>query len=316
VTGGRRIGGRFADGGGFAGSGARIGPADTAIIWQAVDVLTVSVRQLGEAERASIERLLDAEPYAAAQVAERIAANGLSWWRADGRMFGYGARRRIESLCWSGGHLTPVHATGPAIEAFADLLSGEERVCSSIVGRAEEVLALWDRLAGVWGPAREVRANQPLLATDTAPPVRPDPAVRIVRPTEIDLLYPAAVAMYTEEVGVSPTAEDGGRAYRRRVAELVRAGRAYARFVDGEVIFKAELAVVTDRTAQIQGVWVAPAWRGRGIATAAMAAVVYDALARVAPTVSLYVNDYNAPARQVYARCGFRPVGTFATVLF
>ncbi|GAB3972234.1 hypothetical protein GCM10027615_32790 [Plantactinospora veratri] len=47
-----------------------------------------------------------------------------------------------------------------------------------------------------------------------------------------------------------------------------------------------------------------------------MAAVVRDALARVAPTVSLYVNDYNAPARRVYERCGFRSVGTFATVLF
>jgi predicted GNAT family acetyltransferase len=47
-----------------------------------------------------------------------------------------------------------------------------------------------------------------------------------------------------------------------------------------------------------------------------MAAVVRDALRRVAPTVSLYVNDYNTPARRVYARCGFREVGSFATVLF
>lgn len=53
-----------------------------------------------------------------------------------------------------------------------------------------------------------------------------------------------------------------------------------------------------------------------GLATAAMAAVTRDALLRVAPTVSLYVNDFNLPARRVYERCGFRPVGTLATVLF
>jgi hypothetical protein len=47
-----------------------------------------------------------------------------------------------------------------------------------------------------------------------------------------------------------------------------------------------------------------------------MAAVVRDALRRVAPSVSLYVNDYNIPARRAYARCGFRQVGEFATVLF
>ena len=122
--------------------------------------------------------------------------------------------------------------------------------------------------------------------------------------------------MYTDEVGVSPLADDGGRGYRRRVAELVRARRAYAKIVDGRVVFKAELAIVTRHTAQIQGVWVDPEWRGRGIASAAMASVVHDALRRVAPSVSLYVNDYNVPARRAYASCGFRPAGTFATVLF
>ncbi|SCG36663.1 GNAT family N-acetyltransferase [Micromonospora inositola] len=279
-------------------------------------MLTVPVRQLGESERRAVERLLDLDPFAGAQVAERVAARGLAWWRADGRILGYGARRNLESICWLGGNLTPVLATEPAVAAFADQLGTEERICSSIVGRADAVLGLWDRLAAHWGPARDVRPNQPLLATDALPTVAADPAVRRVRGGEVDRLFPAAVAMYTEEVGVSPLVEDGGRGYRRRVADLVRAGRAYARFVDGKVVFKAELAVVTRRTAQVQGVWVAPEWRGRGIATPAMAAVVRDALVRVAPTVSLYVNDFNLPARRVYERCGFRPVGTLATVLF
>jgi hypothetical protein len=279
-------------------------------------VLTLPVRQLGEAERGTVERLLDRDPFAAAQVAERVAARGLAWWRAEGRVFGYGLRHQVEALCWIGGHLTPVHASGPAIGAFAELLSAEERICSSIVGRADAVLGLWERLSTHWGPARDVRPNQPLLVTQARSSVPADPQVRLVRPAEIDRLFPAAVAMYTEEIGVSPLAEGAGRSYRRRVAELVRARRAYARFVDGEVVFKAELAVVTRRTAQIQGVWVAPAWRGRGIAAPAMATVIADALARVAPTVSLYVNDFNAPARRTYQRCGFRPVGTLATVLF
>ncbi|MFF3856922.1 GNAT family N-acetyltransferase [Micromonospora sp. NPDC002575] len=279
-------------------------------------MLTAPVRQLGESERRAVERLLDLDPFAGAQVAERVTARGLAWWRAEARILGYGARRHLESICWLGGNLTPVLASEPAVAAYAELLAAEERLCSSIVGRADAVLGLWDRLCGHWGPARDVRPNQPLLATDALPSVATDPDVRLVRGNEVDRLFPAAVAMYTEEVGVSPLAEDGGRGYRRRVDDLVRAGRAYARFVDGQVVFKAELAVVTRHTAQVQGVWVAPEWRGRGIATAAMAAVTRDALLRVAPTVSLYVNDFNQPARRVYERCGFRPVGTLATVLF
>jgi predicted GNAT family acetyltransferase len=202
------------------------------------------------------------------------------------------------------------------VAAFADLAGLNPRTCSSLVGTADAVLDLWSRLAPAWGRARDVRPCQPLLATRAVPVVDPDPEVRLVRPAEFGALYPAAVAMYAEEVGVSPVQDGGDRAYRERVAELVRARRAYARFVDGRVVFKAELAAVTRHTAQIQGVWVAPEWRGRGLATRGMAALVGDALRRIAPTVSLYVNDYNHAARTVYGRCGFRRVGTFATVLF
>ena len=85
---------------------------------------------------------------------------------------------------------------------------------------------------------------------------------------------------------------------------------------DGLVVFKAELGAVSPRVAQVQGVWVHPERRGTGLGTAAMAAVVADALRTVAPVVSLYVNDFNAAARAVYRRCGFTQVGMFSTVLF
>jgi predicted GNAT family acetyltransferase len=278
-------------------------------------MLTAPLRLLGDTDRLAVDRLLDLEPYTGAQVAERIAAAGLSRRRQDARIFGYGGRRHLESLCWLGANLIPVHAGPAAVAAFADLMGSETRICSSIVGDATAVLPLWDRLRPGWGRARDVRECQPLLAAHSCPQVAADQAVRLVRPSEVDLLYPASVAMYTEEVGVSPVI-DGDTGYRDRVRDLVRGGRAYARFIDGQVVFKAELAVITRHTAQVQGVWTAPQWRGRGLATAGMAAVVSDALRRVAPSVTLYVNDFNEPARRVYARCGFRPVGTFATVLF
>jgi uncharacterized protein len=282
---------------------------------KAVRVLTkAAVRQLGEGERSEVERLLAEDPYVGAQVHERILARGLGWWRSDGRLFGYGARGQVDSLCWLGTQLTPVAADRPALDAFAETLLRFGRTCTSIVGRRDQVLDLWDRIGNRWGRARDVRASQPLLVTDKPAAITPDPDVRLMRPDEIDVLFPASVAMYTEEVGVSPL--DGGRGYRHRVADLVRSGRAYAKVVDGRVIFKADLAVITARTAQVQGVWVDPQWRGHGLATAGMAAVVNDTLRRVAPSVSLYVNDYNLPARAAYKHCGFEQVAELATVLF
>ena len=273
-----------------------------------------AVRQLGESERAEVERLLAADPYVTAQVHERVLARGLGWWRSDGRLFGYGARGGLEAMCWLGTQLTPIAADRGALDAFAEALVRFGRTCTSIVGRRDQVLDFWERMGTRWGRARDIRASQPLLVAHQPAPATPDPDVRLMRADEIDVLFPASVAMYTEEVGVSPL--DGGRGYRHRVSELVRSGRAYAKIVDGRVIFKADLAVVTPHTAQVQGVWVDPQWRGKGIATAGMAAVVNDTLRRVAPSVSLYVNDYNLPARAAYKHCGFEQVAELATVLF
>ncbi|NEE18436.1 GNAT family N-acetyltransferase, partial [Streptomyces sp. SID7499] len=82
------------------------------------------------------------------------------------------------------------------------------------------------------------------------------------------------------------------------------------------VVFKAEIGAATPQACQIQGVWVAPEHRGKGLSEAGMAAVLRYALADVAPVVSLYVNDYNTPARKAYRRVGFREVGAFMSVLF
>ena len=126
-----------------------------------------------------------------------------------------------------------------------------------------------------------MRAHQPLMVTRALPAdVAPDPLVRRVRRDEIDVLMPACVAMFTEEVGVSPLAGDGGLLYQARVAELVSTGRSFARIEDGRVVFKAEIGAVTPHACQIQGVWVAPDHRGRGLSETGMAAVLHYALAR------------------------------------
>jgi predicted GNAT family acetyltransferase len=148
------------------------------------------------------------------------------------------------------------------------------------------------------------------------PQVAPDPHLRRVRPTELEVLLPASVAMFTEEVGVSPLGPDGGAAYRARVAELIALGRAFARIEDGRVMFKAEIGAVTPHACQVQGVWVRPELRGQGLAVAGMAAVVQEALRSIAPVVSLYVNDFNAPARAVYRKVGFTEVATLTSILF
>jgi predicted GNAT family acetyltransferase len=276
-----------------------------------------TTRVLEPSELGAALAILESDPVANAFVTSRVQVAGLDPWRLGGEMWGWYTDGRLRSLCYSGANLVPICATPEAVRGFADRARRTGRRCSSIVGPVEATTQLWRLLEPNWGPAREVRANQPLMVTEHIPEnVPPDPLVRRIRKDELDMIMPACVAMFTEEVGVSPLAGDGGLLYQARVAELVGAGRAFARIENGKVVFKAEIGAATPRACQIQGVWVDPAHRGRGLSETGMAAVVRYALADVAPVVSLYVNDYNTPARAAYRRVGFREVGAFMSVLF
>jgi predicted GNAT family acetyltransferase len=273
-------------------------------------------RLLDDRDRAAALELCAADPVANVFVESRIRAFGLDPGRLGAQVWGYEQGGRLVSLCYGGANLVPVQATPAAVGAFAERALRQGRRCSSIVGPSAAVTELWGLLRPYWGPARDVRAAQPLMAIDGPSPVPADPGVRRVRVDEIDILLPASIAMFTEEVGISPLTGDGGASYRTRVAELVRSGRAFARIEDGQVIFKAEVGAATPAACQVQGVWVRPEFRGQGLAAPGMSAVVELSRASISPVVSLYVNDFNTPGRATYRRAGFLEVGELTSVLF
>jgi uncharacterized protein len=275
-----------------------------------------SLRLLNDRDLDQVLEICDRDAVANVFVSSRVRAAGVDPGRLGAQLWGYLESGRVTSLCYSGANLVPVAATPAAVAVFAERARLQGRRCSSIVGPAEAVQELWSLLSPYWGRPREIRSAQPVMAISSDPLVPPDLRVRLVRPDELSTLLPASVAMFTEEVGVSPVGPDGGAAYRARVAELIRAGRSYARIEDGLVVFKAEIGAVTPLACQVQGVWVPPELRGRGHASAGMAAVVAHALRAVAPVVSLYVNDFNVPARAAYRRVGFCEAGTFMSILF
>ena len=275
-----------------------------------------AVRLLDERDRSAVLAICDRDPVTNVFVSSRVRTLGLEPGRLGAQMWGHAPGGRLDSLCYSGANLVPVAATPDAVAAFAERALKHGRRCSSVVGPAAEVQALWALLRPQWGPARDVRPVQPVMVTAGPPLVPPDPLVRRVRLDELDILWPACVAMFTEEVGVSPTIGDGGASYRTRLEQLIRGGRAFARIEHGRVIFKAEIGAVTPQVCQVQGVWVRPDRRGQGLAAPGMAAIVVEAVRSIAPLVSLYVNDYNHPARAAYRRVGFTETGRLMSVLF
>lgn len=274
------------------------------------------LRLLGPSDLAAVLELVASDPVANVFVDYRSRLTTLDPRWMGGEMWGYVEDGRLVSACHAAANLVPVQATPAAIQTFAARGIQQRRRCSTIVGPSDAVAPLWEELSAHWSQPREFRWNQPHMQTSEQPRCAPDPLVRRTTPADLDVLYPACVAMYTEEVGISPEVGGGADMYRARVAQLVNKGWSFARIERGRVVFKAEVAAVSPHACQVQGVYVDPGRRGERLASAGMAAVVSIALREIAPVVSLYVNDHNTPARAAYESAGFQQTGVFATIMF
>jgi len=155
------------------------------------------------------------------------------------------------------------------------------------------------------------------MATTTSPSalgIDADLRVRVARPDEVSIVLPAAAAMFTAEIGYPPyRGSDVG--YRRILRELLDRGHTFVWEERGEILFKADVGSCALGEAQLQGVWLTPRLRGRGLGVPLVASVTEQVLDTMATSVSLYVNEYNLAARAVYRRVGFATVGEFTTVL-
>lgn len=269
---------------------------------------------------AQARAILAAEPkvhtLAAARFDELAARGNLgsefsALWEADICM----------ALAWHGVSLSVMGARSDEVLRELALEAATKRRFASIVGETASVRAVWDHVSATIGPAREERFSQPLLEFSRVPSAvgRGVPASRtIVRQAtiqEVGLVYPVAVAMFREEVGTNPERPDGGRAYRARVKRLIEQRRTYVVREGDVIVFKADVGALFEGVAQIHGVWTHPDYRGRGIASRAMAEMVPLIRRDHAPCVTLYVNSFNQAARRAYHNAGFTQIGELGTVL-
>jgi predicted GNAT family acetyltransferase len=271
-------------------------------------VTQLTVGRVGPTEAAALERLLDGDRVHNVYLRSELRLLGIAapWWCVSD-----GTDLRAAVLA---GPLTVPYLPDPA---DASRLADATRAHTPphlLVGPRDAVLALHAASAHR-RRAREIRDPQPVMVVDrqrlrVLPPAPIRPTVR----ADVDPLATAAGIMHREEMSRDRAPPDGS-AWRARMTQLVDRGWSWAWIEGGEVVFKAELSAWTPDVVQVQGVFTAPGRRGRGVATAGMAALCSMLLDSV-PLVSLYVNGYNHTALRLYRRVGFEQSGDFATVMY
>jgi uncharacterized protein len=201
-----------------------------------------------------------------------------------------------------------------AIPAFGEYLR-RNRAERMIVGARETVRALWQSVARWHAAPRIIRDRQLVMAVDRErlrPYVR-RAAVRRAKTDEWRTIADSSAQMIRQELAYDPRRDspEFGAGIRYMIdRELWWVGAA-----EDRLCFFCNVGPWCDRTVQLQGIWTPPELRGKGLATASLAAIC-DRLLEVSPTVSLYVNDFNERAVALYRRVGFEHVGDFQTLLF
>ncbi len=222
-------------------------------------------------------------------------------------------RGRVTGLAYLSGQCVLAADDDVALDAMAVELR-KHRALRSIVGPRAAASGLWSRVQTWHRPPELVRACQPLYAMEPEMLVDiADVPVRAAFVEEAEVVARHSAEMILVELGYDPRTHHAG--WVAGVRRAIAAGVWWVWIVDGVLRFQCNVGPRTEHTAQIQGVWTPPELRGHGYATAALAAVARRLLVREA-TLSLYVNDFNAPAMALYERIGFARVGEFATYLF
>jgi len=201
------------------------------------------------------------------------------------------------------------------VDAFVELGIGHKRE-RMIVGPLPEIARYWELVGPRHAPARMVRERQPLLAVTPQTLRGESDAVRVRHAGmgDCDYVTENSALMIEGELGYDPRTRSPGD-FEAGVAQMIERGLWWVG-EDGEgPCFSLNVGPYSDQTIQLQGIYAPRSRRGSGLATAALAGICRR-LFDEAPTLSLFVNDFNTPALALYERTGFVEVGAFRSILF
>ncbi len=218
----------------------------------------------------------------------------------------------IGGIVYFGAHVVLAADDNAAVDAFA-VEARRHPGLRSFVGPAERIAHFWTRVRAWHRPPALIRANQPLYALLPEALARTERvAVRRAHPDEAERIATNSAEMMIVELGYDPRERSG---FTTNVRRAIEHGLWWVWMVNDELRFQCNVGARTPRTAQIQGVWTPPEFRGRRYATLALGSIAAEMLSETA-TLSLYVNDFNRPAIALYEGLGFVQTATFATYLF
>lgn len=114
------------------------------------------------------------------------------------------------------------------------------------------------------------------------------------------------------ESGVDPMIRDR-EGFLKRVTRRIEKGRIYSVFENGKLIFKADVMAQTQDVIYLEGVWVSPEHRGKGLGPACLSALTVELLAEASNVCLLSNVNFDRAHRGLEKAC-YRATDTCVTL--
>ena len=201
------------------------------------------------------------------------------------------------------GHATFIEARGDAvIRCFAGLAQQFPQI-HMVLGEHKTVDEFWRVYAGAGQPLRQRHRETLFELNETPLDVEEVPELRLA--TLNDLRQVAAVQAYLayEESGINPLLTDR-TGFLDRCRRRIERNRVWTWILNDEVIFKADLISETPDAIYLEGIYVNPEERNRGVGRRCLTQLARNLLVR-AKSIVVLVNENKTDAHRFFRRVGF-----------
>ena len=271
------------------------------------------VGQLGENDREETLSFLNERPVHTVVMTSFIIDNGMRSPNNRGDFYGHrNAEGKLDGVALIG-HTTLVEARSPeALKALAFTARRFESVINLVMSNGDDAAEFWSHMtAGCKEP--RLTCVEKLFEMSFPFPV-PASNFELTLATEAQLLEiaEAQAEIAFAESGRNPMEIDR-EGFLQRVVRRIDQGRIFVVVRDGKLIFKADVIAETAETAYLEGVYVAPEYRGHGIGSSCLAQLSCKLLDRVRNVCLLSNVDFES-AHASYLRAGFKSTGQCTTL--
>lgn len=264
-------------------------------------------------ETEEVLNFLAARPVHTVVMSSFIQDNGLENTANRGRFYGYrSAGDALEGVALIG-HTTLIESrSAAALSAFAVAARQSETPLHILMSDGKTVETFWQSFGG---GTRQPRLTCEELLFELNFPYFELGCDWNVRSAEAEELLPIAEAhaeVAFVESGVDPLLADRNGFLKRTLRRIERK-RTFVVFEEGNLIFKADIAAETADVVYLEGIYVAPRFRGQGIASSCLSKLCSKLLTRV-EHVCLLSNAELKNAHRSFTRAGFKNTDCSTTI--